>query len=294
MAPHLPCKRLPRSKRRGLAICRSAETEIHGSSGSALHARVIGLRRFLEKTLRLLSVTLLLCLSVATLSCGNSNNSVSPGSGFLLQSGGIVTGSFILGAGCQGVGPVNGTFDGQNLQLTVSEFGQDFSLTATLPSGSASTAFIGGQFSTLQGGCVGFTSTGTWTAVRITPLLGSFHGSFVSSSGNGTLDVTGTLTQGANIGASNATVSGTITASGGQRFCSYLSTATITGTISGETLVLNLYGPNGAQTAQIPAPPPEPPAIVTADAASLTSSYSFPQISNVCTGDQGSLTLSFP
>jgi hypothetical protein len=274
------------------------------------------LRRFLEKTLRLLSVTLLLCLSVATLSCGNSNNSVSPGSdisgnwqltltrhnstqvwtfsGFLLQSGGIVTGSFILGAGCQGVGPVNGTFDGQNLQLTVSEFGQDFSLTATLPSGSASTAFIGGQFSTLQGGCVGFTSTGTWTAVRITPLLGSFHGSFVSSSGNGTLDVTGTLTQGANIGASNATVSGTITASGGQRFCSYLSTATITGTISGETLVLNLYGPNGAQTAQIPAPPPEPPAIVTADAASLTSSYSFPQISNVCTGDQGSLTLSFP
>ncbi len=265
--------------------------------------------------MRLLTV-IVLCLSVASLSCGNSNNSVSPGSdisgnwqlaltrhnstqvwtfsGFLLQSGDIVTGSFILGAGCQGVGPVNGTFDGQNLQLTVSEFGQDFSLSATLPSGSAATAFIGGQFSTLQGGCVGFTSTGTWTAVRITPLAGPFHGSIVSSSGNGTLDVTGTLTQGPDIGASNATVYGTITASGGPRFCSYLSTATITGTISGETMVLDLFGPNGSQIGQFPAPAPEAPAIVTPDGTSLTSSYIFPQISKACSGDQGSLTLTFP
>jgi len=281
-----------------------------------MYARGIGLRKFLEKALKLLRLSWLLCLSIATLSCGNSNKSVSPGSdisgnwqfaltrhnntqvwtfsGFLLQSGNTVTGSFVLGAGCQGVGPVNGTFDGQSLQLTVGEFGQDFSLSASLPSGSAASAFIGGQFSTLQGGCVGFTSTGTWTAVRITPLLGPFHGSFVSSSGNGTTDVTGTLTEGANIGASNAAVSGTITASGGQRFCSYLSTATITGTISGDTLVLYLYGPSGGQIGQIPAPPPEPQAIVTADATSLSSSYSFPQISNTCTGDQGSLKLTFP
>ena len=270
----------------------------------------------LEKALRLLTVTLLLCMSTAAVSCADNHSSasaVSPisgnwqltltrhnstqqwtFSGFLLQSGSTVTGSFILGAGCQGVGPVSGTFDGQNLQLTVGEFGQDFSLSASLPSGNAASAFIEGQFSTLQGGCVGFTSTGTWTAVRVVPLSGAFHGSFVSSSNNGTMDVTGTLTQGSNIGASNATVSGTISTTGATRFCSYLNTATITGTISGTALVLTLYGPDGSQIGQIPAPPPEPPAIVTPDGTSLTSSYIFPQISKDCLGDQGSLTLTFP
>jgi hypothetical protein len=262
-----------------------------------------------------LTLILMLCILVPTLSCGGGNsssstpaamsgnwqftltrhNSTQPWvfSGFLLQTGNNITGSFVLGAGCAGVGPVSGSFDGQNLQLNVGEFGQDFSLTAKLSTASFSGPSLAGQFSTLQGGCTGFSSAGTWTAVRIAPLAGAFHGTLVSTT-NGTINVTGSLTQGANIGASNATVTGTITASGSPRFCSYLSTATITGTISGGSLILALQGPDGSQIGQIPAPIPAPGAIITPDATSLTSSYVFPAISSGCIGDQGSLTVTFP
>lgn len=262
-----------------------------------------------------LTLILLFAILLPTLSCGGGNSSsTAPAamsgnwqftltrhnstetwtfSGFLLQSGNNITGSFILGAGCAGVGPVSGSFDGQNLQLNVGEFGQDFSLTAGVASGTVSGPSLVGQFSTLQGGCLGFSSTGTWTAVRISPLAGAFHGTLVSTT-NGTIDVTGSLTQGTNIGASNATVTGTITASGSTRFCSYLSTATITGTISGESLMLTLQGPDGSQIGQVPASLPAPRAIVTPDGTSLTSSYVFPAISSGCLEDQGSLTLTFP
>jgi len=268
--------------------------------------------------LRLLTVTLLLCMLVATVSCGNGNNSTSAASsisgnwqltltrhnstqqwtfsGFLLQSGGTVTGSFILGAGeCQGVGPVSGSFDGQNLQLTVGTFGQDFSLSASLPSGSAAESSIDGQFSTLAGGCIGFASTGTWTAVRVPSLSGPFHGSFIVTDGTN-IDVTGTLTQGPNIGASNVTLSGTMNATGGPSFCSYLSTATVTGLISGTSAILSFYGPDGSQVGQIPSPG-FGPATVAADGTSLTGSYAFSAISSSCsglTGGQGDVTLTFP
>src|SRR5262249_51265114 len=113
--------------------------------------------------------------------------------GLLLQKGPNVSGSVILGDGCSGVGTVTGKFDGQNVTLGIQEFGQDISLNGSMPSGSAS---LSGQYSTLAGACGG-NSTGTWTAVQVKPLAGAFHGTFTSL--NGTLTVTGTLTQGANI-----------------------------------------------------------------------------------------------
>lgn len=264
--------------------------------------------------------TLILVLSAlaATLSCGGGGNSSTASSsitgnwqftltrhnstevwtfaGFLVQSGNSVAGSVTVNAGCQGVGPVTGTFDGKTLQLTLGALGQDFSLSADLPAGSSMGTITGGQFSTLQGGCIGFSSTGTWSAVRISPLAGAFHGTFVSEATpkNADLDVTGTLTQGTNIGASNATVSGTITAGGSSRFCSYLSTASVTGTISGPVLTLTLFGPNGSQIGQIPAGVTGTPAILTPDATSLTASYNFEAISKSCPGDQGTVTLTFP
>lgn len=268
--------------------------------------------------MRFLTITLLLCLAIATLSCGSSgNSSASAGSplsgnwqvtlirhsstdtftfsGFLLQSGGTVSGSFVLVSGpaasCLGVGPVTGTYDGQNLQLTVGEFGQDFSLSSSLPSASASNGSISGQFSTLAGGCIGFASTGTWTAVRVLPLTGPFQGSFILGSGSSSasVGVTGTMTQGPNVGASNATLSGALNQTGSS-FCSYLSDVTIAGLVSGSTANLNLYGPDGSQIGQVSN------ATVALDGTSLTSTGGvlIDQISSTCSPQTGSVTLNFP
>jgi hypothetical protein len=219
-------------------------------------------------------------------------------SGFLLQSGTSITGSFILGDGCQGVGPVTGSLLGQNVQLTVNEFGQDVNLTAVLQTGNAP---LNGEFSTLAGGCTEFPSTGAWSSVELKPLSGTFHGTFISSNSAlliPTLQVTGIVTQGPNIGASNATLSGTLTAASYVAPCAYLTNATIVGTISGETVVWNLYSPNGALLGRVPLPgglPQGPPtATISADGSSLTGSYQFQSISSTCTGDQGSVQLTFP
>lgn len=218
-------------------------------------------------------------------------------SGFLSQTGNNITGSFVLNVGCQGVGSVTGTFDGQNLQLTVGSSGQDFNLSATVPQGADSTS-LSGQFSTLQGGCISFSSSGTWTAIRVPAISGSFHGTFVETSGQGTtVDVTGTLTQGPNIGASSATLTGAINATGTTSFCSYLNNATVTGLISGTSFSLNFYGPDGTQIGQIPAPGSTTPALVAPDGSSLTGSFAFGAISSTCsgfTGGQPGATLTFP
>lgn len=236
--------------------------------------------------------------------------------GFLVQSGNAVTGSLILGTGevgtnCNGVGPITGTVSGQNVSFTINEFGQEWSLTGSLPSGNTP---MGGQFSTLAGGCTNFANTGTWTATPIAPVSGNFHGEFVSVSGNGTLEVTGTLTQGANMGLSTAMLNGTIVATGAPHFCSYLPPSTldpvtqvpisntITGVISGTTLSLSLFRPDGSQIAQIgqigvlnnsPAPPL---VTVSPDGTTITGqSYTFAAISSTdsCPGDSGTMTLVF-
>jgi hypothetical protein len=227
-------------------------------------------------------------------------------SGFLLQSDKNVTGSFILNAaGCQGVGPVNGTFDGQNLQLTVGALGQDFSLSGAMASGtsasgtSATNTVISmtGQFTDPAGGCIGFSSTGTWTAVRVLPLSGSFHGSFVDSTNDVTVNVSGTLTQGTNVGASNATLSGTINATGTHSFCSYLTNSTIAGFISGTSATLIFYAPDGTIIGQLPLQSGTF-ATVSPDATSLTGFFTLYPIATIgsttCHDLTGSATVTFP
>lgn len=224
-------------------------------------------------------------------------------SGFLLQSGNSLTGSFIsspnatTGLGCNGVGSVNGTLNGQTLKLDVNVSSQDVSLSGTFPSTPPSSKTpLTGQFTTLAAGCTSSSATGTWSAVPVTPLTGSFHGTFTSNI-NGPINVAGNLDQGPNVGTSNATLSGTINATGPANFCSYLNSATITGLISGTQVSLDLFGPDGSQIGQI-----GPPATVTPDGKSLSCSpdttppctYSFTQISKSCTGDGGSVQLTFP
>ncbi len=264
--------------------------------------------------------TLLLSVLITVAGCGGGSNSTSATSsisgnwqlsmvrhnsteawtfsGFLLQSGSSVTGSFILGAGvgCQGgAGQVSGTFDGKTLQLTIGSFGQDFSLTGGMASGTSTTPSLQGQFSTLSGACLGFSSTGTWSAVLIKPLTTSFHASFVPAGVNPVpITATGTLTQGANVGASNATLLGTIAPTGSQQFCSYIATGTsITGTISGTSVVLNFYAPDGSQIGQLPAFG-FPPATLAANGKSLTGDYSLQGNSAACPGNNGAVTLTFP
>jgi hypothetical protein len=207
-------------------------------------------------------------------------------SGFLIQSKNSVTGSVVLGGGCQGVGPVTGTVDNQKLSMTINEFGQEVSLTGDVPSGSG--GFLSGEFSTLPGGCTAFPNTGTWSARIVPPLSGQFHGTLSSFGGNGTISVTGNLVQGQNTGASNATLTGSIEVVNSQQFCSYLTTATISGVISGTNVTLNLFGPTGAQITQVNAS-------ITPDSTTLTGEgIVFSGISNTCLGDHGTLQITFP
>jgi hypothetical protein len=202
--------------------------------------------------------------------------------GFLLQKGTAVAGSVVLGSNCQGVGPVTGTMDAQTLSLTINQFGQDVSLT-----GAASTSdTASGEFSTLAGGCTDFPNTGTWSAIRISPLAGAFHGMFTSPN-TGTLALSGNLDQGANTGNSNASLTGLITADGAPHFCSYLTTASITGVISGTAISLNFYGPDGTLISQFPA-------VLARDGKSLTGDAVFQATSSSCTGDTGTFAITFP
>jgi len=214
-------------------------------------------------------------------------------SGFLVQSGNSVTGAVRLGSNCSGVGSVTGTVDGNNVTLTINESGEDISLQGSIPTISTPMA---GQFSNLAGGCTAYANTGTWFAVQIAPITGTFHGTFTSTAniGNPTISVTGNLEQGANTGSSTATLTGAITAATATGFCSYLSSATITGLISGNAVILDLYGPDGSEIAQFGNMGIPPEVKVTPEGTSISGAYAFPSISSSCPGDLGTFQLTFP
>jgi len=280
---------------------------------------------------RRLFVGLLLTTLIATTACGGGSTAASSGgalsgnwqialvrqsvptqpltyTGFLTQSGDSVSGNLILGSGfvgsgCSGVGPVTGTVNGQNVSLTINQFGGDVSLTGTVRTVPPSGAPMNGQFSFLASGCNAFPGTGSWSAFQVVPVNGSFHGTFTSTlppPNNGTINVVGTLTQGPNTGGSTADLSGSITLVGTPHFCSYLSTATISGLISGTSVSLNLFGPDGSlitqigQIGQISNPEVTSQVTVTADATALSGPYTFPAISASCSQDQGTFQITFP
>jgi hypothetical protein len=99
-------------------------------------------------------------------------------------------------------------------------------------------------------------SSGTWIATKVPPLNVKISGNLTQSSYMQLLTgisppmpiaVSGELTQSANVGGSNATLSGTISAVGYPCF----SSASLTGTISGENVVLSVFGFNGTQIGTI-------------------------------------------
>ncbi len=221
--------------------------------------------------------------TMAPLSDGNQGDpTFGPGllGGFLLQnSDGSITGqavySLTSSAGnsqvCNaGTAPLtSSTVNGSTVTLTYtagsSTNNVTFTLTGTLSSTSTGTV-IGGANATYtttvvtpSGGTpCGYATTGSWSAVSVPALTGTIQGTFhstdSSSLGNQDFPVSGTFTQSANIGASNATVTGTLSFINPETNASYypcFSQASVNGQISGTSVILQIIGTNGATVGQI-------------------------------------------
>lgn len=227
--------------------------------------------------MKILIPTLLAGFLLLSLGCGGGNSSVSTSgplsgnwqvslvqnypapqtqlsvSGFLTQSSnslaGNVQGPTITAASgnttCGGVGPLSGTITGQNVSFSVSPGGTVFNFTGTISSDNTS---MSGTYQSQGGACSNYPSSGTWTAALIPPLNGSFTGTISDSQymaaftgSSSPVNVTGTLSQTPNVGSNSASVSGTITAQGYPCFV----TASVTGTISGSSVLLSVYSYNG-------------------------------------------------
>jgi hypothetical protein len=196
--------------------------------------------------------------------------------GFLVGSNGTVSGQALYSVAfdqlvnglpvvCDGgSATLSGTVNGQTVTLTVVAGMETFQLTGTLSSNGSS--IQNGQFTTTGGAmvngqlCGAPTASGTpgvWSAISVPPLTGSVTGTFHSVAlENQEFSVTGSLLQGNNIGASSATVTGNL---------SFLNTTTlltnyscfsngavnVSGTISGNTVILQLIGTDGSEDGQI-------------------------------------------
>ncbi len=155
-----------------------------------------------------------------------------------------------------GSAAVTGTINGANVTLTATAGGQTFILTGTL-SGDGTTlmgTYTSTAVTAADGTACGAAESGLqWTARSVPPLTGAVSGNFhsvgmISSGGarNQDFPVTGFLSQGENIGASNATVTGSLTFPGYSCVGSSAhQTINVTGTISGNTVVLQMFADNG-------------------------------------------------
>ena len=173
-------------------------------------------------------------------------------SGFLQQTGKAVTGSVqltppVFTPPCGGSFAVSGISDGQNVNLTVNEGGATVTLTGT---GSATS--MGGSYNLVASGC-GKSETGTFTATLIKPLNGTLQGVLHSTSNpsgglaGGDFAITGLIAQSDNIGSSSGLLIGTLSAVNYPCF----SDVTLSGTITGSSVQLNIIGPSGAVVGRI-------------------------------------------
>jgi len=179
--------------------------------------------------------------------------------GFLVQSNNSLTGSVqgptIVGGNgttpCGGISPFVGTISGRNVTFSLNPGGTQFDFTGVISSNSRS---MSGSYQALGGACLGVSTSGTWTGTLVPPLNGTFSGTLVSTLYLPTLtglaqdpgvpiSVSGSFTQSSNDGASNASITGTITAVGYPCF----KTAYLSGTINGQNVYLNVFDYTGVQ-----------------------------------------------
>ena len=176
-------------------------------------------------------------------------------SGFLTESNDALTGSvegptIVNSSGtvtCGGTAQVTGTINGQSVAFTENLGGTTYSFSGTISSNNQS---MSGDYQAQGGACFTSATTGTWNAFLIPPLNGNFTGTFTGSNYMTLLTgvspappivVSGSLAQSSNGGASSASLTGTITAVGYPCF----STASVSGTISGQSMYLDLFDYNG-------------------------------------------------
>jgi hypothetical protein len=194
--------------------------------------------------------------------------------GFLLQNNNSITGQLVYsitssisstGPCNSGSAPVTVMINGPNVTITEVAATQTFTLTGTLSSDGST--MMGTYNSTAgtatDGSACGYAETGlSWSAVSVPAFTGTVQGFFHSTNGNSfpqneDFPVSGSLTQGANIGASNATVTGTLNFIDPETNLSdypCFSTASVNGQISGSSVVLQIIGTNGSIVGQIGEP----------------------------------------
>jgi hypothetical protein len=206
-------------------------------------------------------------------------------SGFFLQLNDSVTGGLMLSGTCGGVGSATGSMSAQNISMATGVTGQALNLSGTVASDASS---MGGNYVILASGC-GFSENGTWSAARIQPLSGSFHGTLTSTRSGTISNVSGMVAQGPNGGLSDATLSGTITSTNSPCF----TNASLNGAISGTAVVLGIVGSNGTSLGQL--------SLTSSNAAtSLTGTYRFatqPQLPRGAPckpGDLGTVSITLP
>lgn len=193
--------------------------------------------------------------------------------GFLLQNNGVINGQaqYYVGQNvttpCSaGSAAISGKLSGNAVNLTAVAGDESFAMTGTLSSDGST--MTGSYISTLSNGSTcGYATTQSWSAILVPALTGSIAGEFHSdglSAENGGLggedfNVSGTLTQGPNIGASSATVSGTLSfidpsTNLSDYPCIPGGTVSVNGEISGNTVILALIGTDGSNSGQIGIP----------------------------------------
>jgi hypothetical protein len=192
----------------------------------------------------------------------NTASTLKTESGFLVQSGGALTGNLLLTGDtyCAGVGSAQGQVSGSNVAISLNQIGQTINLTGSL----GSTGSISGTYSILASPC-GSTQVGTWTATQVQALTGNLQGTFTSTQTSGVVyQVSGNVTQAANTGGSAANLSGSMTSTNAPCF----SSVSISGSISGTSAVFNLLSSEGVSIGQFSG-------TTTSDASTITGLYNF-------------------
>jgi hypothetical protein len=226
----------------------------------------------------------------------DSNGNVgATATGFLQQSGANVTGALNIG-NCASNASVTGTVGGSNgpttVNLAVNVNGQTLTIAGsgigTITPGTA----IQGNYTVGATGCTISGLTATVSAQQINSISGAFHGSLKSKNGS-TLNISGNVSQGQSTGLVTSDLTGSATVTGSVCF----STVNLSGTISGTSVELNLASSDGSSTAQL-STNPQPAA---GQLGGSPGSFTITQLSGdyvvkagSCSGDSGTLTLSFP
>ena len=158
-----------------------------------------------------------------------------------------------------GYASITGTISGQSVTLTASAGTQTFTFAGTLSfdgstmigtySSTAGTSSDGAPCGTAQSGL-------QWSAIFVPPITGAIQGSFHSAGGaagltNQDFPVSGSLTQTANSGGGSATAAVTgalnfISPSSNTDDYPCLSTASVSGQISGNSVILQIIGAGGS------------------------------------------------